>query len=439
MAASTGAAMKQELAPRSENGGEVILVVEDDAALLTLIEKSLAKQGFRTVGVADGASALRWLEANAPRLMLLDYRLPDMRGEELLDRLDARGQQVPFLVATGYGSETLAVAMMKRGAYDYLVKGATFMKFLPGVVGQALGRVRQAERLADAEDQLRQAHDELEQRVRQRTAELAEANARLRVEIDERRRAEEQLQRRQAELAHVARLSTMGEMAVELAHELNQPLSAISSYAQACRRLLEPDAGDHTEELLASLNQVGEQADRAAEIIRRVRRFVAKAKPLQTPVDVNAVVRDAAELMQFDARSAKAEIRFKLWEPLPPVIADRIQLEQVMVNLMRNAFEAMRNAAPSHRVLTVRTAMGSGDRMLVSVHDTGAGIAPETMPRLFDRFFTTKPDGMGMGLPISQSIIESHGGHLWAEANAGRGATFCFVLPIDRGDESHGQ
>jgi signal transduction histidine kinase len=160
---------------------------------------------------------------------------------------------------------------------------------------------------------------------------------------------------------------------------------------------------------------------------------------LQTPVDVNAMVRGVAELMQFDAWSAKAEIRFKLLEPLPPVIADRIQLEQVMVNLMRNAFEAMRNAAPSHRVLTVRTAMGNGDRMLVSVCDTGAGIAPETMPRLFDRFFTTKPDGMGMGLPISQSIIESHGGHLWAEANAGRGATFCFTLPIDRGDESHGQ
>ena len=431
--------MKQELTPRSENDGEVILVVEDDSALLKLIEKSLAKQGFRTVGVADGASALRWLETNAPRLMLLDYSLPDMQGEELLDRLKARGRQVPFLVATGHGSETLAVAMMKRGAYDYLVKGAAFMKLLPAVVDQALGRVRQAERLADAEDQLRQAHDELEQRVRRRTAELADANARLRVEIDVRRRAEEQLQRHQAELAHVARLSTMGEMAVELAHELNQPLSAISSYAQACRRLLEPDAGDHTAELLASLNQVGEQADRAAEIIRGVRRFVTKAKPLQTPVDVNAVVRDAAELMQFDARLAEAEIRFELWEPLPPVTADRIQLEQVMVNLMRNAFEAMRNAAPSPRVLTVRTAMGNGDRMLVSVHDTGVGIAPETMPHLFDRFFTTTPDGMGMGLSISQSIIESHGGHLWAEANAGRGATFCFVLPIDPGDESHGQ
>jgi signal transduction histidine kinase len=106
---------------------------------------------------------------------------------------------------------------------------------------------------------------------------------------------------------------------------------------------------------------------------------------------------------------------------------------------MRNAFEAMRDAARSPRVLTVRTAMGSGDRMLVSVHDTGVGIAAETMPHLFDRFFTTKPDGMGMGLPISRSIIESHGGHLWAEANAGGGATFCFVLPIDPGDESHGQ
>ena len=146
---------------------------------------------------------------------------------------------MPFVVATGHGSESVAVEMMKRGAYDYLVKGATFMKLLPAVVDQALERVRQAERLAEAEEQLRRAHDELEQRVRQRTAELAEANRRLRVEMEERRRAEEQVQQHQAELAHVARLSTVGEMVAELAHELNQPLSAISSYAQACKRLLQ--------------------------------------------------------------------------------------------------------------------------------------------------------------------------------------------------------
>ena len=217
---------------------ELILVVEDDAALRRLIEKSLAASGHRPLGAADGASALACLERCSPRLMLLDYSLPDMRGEQLLERIEALGKRVPFVVATGHGSESVAVEMMKRGAYDYLVKGATFMKLLPVVVDQALERVRQAERLAEAEERLRRAHEELEQRVRQRTAELAETNRRLRVEMDERRRAEDLVLQHQAELAHVARLSTVGEMVAELTHELNQPLSAICSYAQACKRLL---------------------------------------------------------------------------------------------------------------------------------------------------------------------------------------------------------
>ena len=297
--------------------GELILVVEDDAALRRLIEKGLAASGYRTLGASDGASALASLSGDLPRLMLLDYSLPDMDGEQLLERMESLGRRVPFVVATGHGSESVAVEMMKRGACDYLVKGATFMKLLPAVVDQVLERVRQAERLAEAEEQLRRAHDELEQRVRQRTGELAEANRRLVVEMEERRRAEEQVQQHQAELAHVARLSTVGEMVAELAHELNQPLSAISSYAQACKRLLHGDGADQAEELSAALNQVSEQADRAAEIVRRLRRFVAKAKPVETALDLNAVIRDVAELMSIDARTAKARTDLELTEPLP--------------------------------------------------------------------------------------------------------------------------
>ena len=304
---------------------EVILVVEDDASLLKLIEKQLAASGHRTVGVTDGASALAWLKQDSPSLMLLDYSLPDMRGEQLIERLQAQGRQVPFVVATGHGSESLAVEMMKRGAYDYLVKGTTFMKLLPAVVAQALERARQAQRLIQAEEQLREAHEELEQRVQRRTAELAEANRRLRVEMEERRRAEDQVQQHQAELAHVARLSTVGEMVVELTHELNQPLSAISSYAQACKRLLSSGSPDDGQELLASLGQVGEQADRAAEIIRRLRRFITKAKPSQTVVDLNALIRDVAELMNIDARMAQGRGLFAADRSFAPVVGDRIQ------------------------------------------------------------------------------------------------------------------
>jgi C4-dicarboxylate-specific signal transduction histidine kinase len=413
-------------------------VVEDDVALLALIETCLNRQGFRTVGAADGASALQWLDSHTPQLMLLDYSLPDMQGEELLTHLEARGQRVPFIVVTGHGSESVAVEMMKRGAQDYVTKGGSFVKLLPTVLAQVLARLRQAERLLEAEEELRTAHSELEQRVRQRTAELAEANQRLRVEIDERRRAEEQLQGHQAELAHVARLSTMGEMVAELAHELNQPLSAICSYAQACQRLVHLGAADHVEALVTSLNQVGEQADRAAGIIRRLKQFVTKAKPAQISVDVNALLHDVADLVHLDARLAKAQIHFDLADPLPPVRADRIQIEQVMVNLMRNGFEAMRESENGPRLLTVRTEIQPAGHILVTVHDTGGGISPEARPQIFDRFYTTKADGMGMGLPISQSIIESHGGRLWAAPNSDCGATFFFTLPIHHGEQHHG-
>ena len=377
---------------------EVILVVEDDAALLKLIQKRLAASGHRTMGVTDGASALAWLKQDSPSLMLLDYGLPDMRGEQLIERLQAEGRQVPFVVTTGHGSESLAVEMMKRGAYDYLVKGATFMELLPAVVAQALERARQAQRLIQAKAQLREAHEELEQRVERRTAELAEANRRLRVEMEERRRAEDQVQQHQAELAHVARLSTVGEMVAELTHELNQPLSAISSYAQACKRLLSSDGPDDRQGLLASLGQVGEQADRAAEIIRRLRRFITKAQPSQTVIEINALIRDVAELMNLDARMALTEMRFELIDPMPAVVGDRIQLEQVMVNLIRNAFEAMQECPPEFRRLTIRTAMNAPQHLRVDVCDSGTGIPPDMLrPRLRPFFHhQARRDGNGI-------------------------------------------
>ncbi|NLF09709.1 MAG: response regulator [Pirellulaceae bacterium] len=421
----------------SGNDAELILVVEDDEALLRLIEHCLGALGYRTRCAADGASALGCVEQNPPRLILLDYSLPDMRGEQLLERLAAAGRSVPFVVATGHGSESVAVEMMKRGALDYLVKNASFLELLPAVVEQALERVRQAERLVEAEEQLRRAHEELENRVRLRTAELAEANRRLLIEMDERRRAVEQLHQHQAEFAHFARLNTLGEMVAELAHELNQPLSAICSHAQACKRLLQ-DGGDELRagEFSASLHQVSEQADRAAEIIRRLRRFVAKAKPSQTTIDLNAMIRDVAALTNLEARAAQAEVVFQLLENPPPIVGDRIQLEQVLVNLFRNGFEAMCDCGNQRPRLIVRTALGGANDIVVDVEDNGVGISPDAVERVFDRFYTTKSDGMGMGLPISQSIVENHSGRLWVSQGPGRGASFHFTLPIDTGENS---
>ncbi len=212
----------------------VILVVEDDLALLKLIQKRLGEQGFHTEGVADGASAVRWLKEHSAQLMLLDYSLPDMQGEELLEQLEAHGMKVPFVIATGHGSETVAVEMMRRGARDYMIKGASFLKLLPTVVRQTLVRLDQERRLAEAEEQLR-------------------------------------VGRRQAELTDTAGPGTAGETLAELADELSQPLAAISSYVRQCTRLLQSGHPQKADEVLASMQQIGEQADRAAKIIRRLR------------------------------------------------------------------------------------------------------------------------------------------------------------------------
>jgi two-component system sensor histidine kinase DctS len=183
---------------------------------------------------------------------------------------------------------------------------------------------------------------------------------------------------------------------------------------------------------------VNEQGTRAAEIIRRVRRFVVKAEPSEAVIDVNAMIRDVAELMSIDARMAEAETILDLAEPLPTVVGNRLQLEQVLVNLMRNGFEALRESGRESRRLVVRTALHGPNGISVAVRDNGLGIAPEVLDRIFERFFTTKTGGMGMGLSISESIIKSHGGTLRAAAVPAGGAVFHFTLPIQAGEHNRG-
>ncbi len=250
------------------------------------------------------------------------------------------------------------------------------------------------------------------------------------IDITEQRQAEEEARQRQAELVHVSRLCTMGEMAAGMAHELNQPLAAIVSYTQGCVRRIASGASQ-PQELLDAMKQVTLQAQRAGEIIKHLRNFVSKGELQRTNVNPNIMVREVLSMAKIDIRKYGVTVRLRLTDQLPTVNVDMVQIEQVLLNLVRNGMEAMANAPAEERELAVRTFLNDKNQVECSVSDAGEGLAANIEPeKLFDAFFTTKKEGMGMGLAISRSIIEAHGGRLWAKRNPDRGMTFQFTLPV---------
>lgn len=248
-------------------------------------------------------------------------------------------------------------------------------------------------------------------------------------DITARVRAEQLLKQRQDELAHVARLATMGEMATGLAHELNQPLYSISNYARGCLRRLDADTLEPAS-LRDVLAEIATESDRAAKIIRRLRRMVQKREPVRAVLNLNRAIEDACALCQADLKRHAVNLERQLDTALPKTYADEVQIQQVVLNLLRNAVEAVRDAPHEVRRVRIRTGRSSGDTLVVSVSDMGSGIREEDLDRVFDAFYTTRPAGMGMGLAISRSIVEMHGGRIWAVNEPDCGATFHFTLPI---------
>ena len=244
-----------------------------------------------------------------------------------------------------------------------------------------------------------------------------------------RRRSEMEGQRLQQDLAHVGRVSTVGELTASLAHELNQPLTAILANAQAARRMLESDQADLTE-LRAIVGDIVDDDERASEVIRRLRGFLTKGTLERSSVDVGVLVGQVARLVAGDAILRNAEIQLELAPDVPPVYGDRVQLQQVVLNLILNGLDAMRDVEVGRRTLVLRTAREGPATVEVTVQDSGPGIDKGALGRIFDAFYTTKADGMGMGLAIVRSIVEAHGGRVGARNSPEGGATFWFTLPV---------
>ena len=248
----------------------------------------------------------------------------------------------------------------------------------------------------------------------------------------ERQKAEEALKKTAAELSRVARVTTMGELTASIAHEVNQPLAAVVTNANACMRWLSAEPPNF-DEARDALRRISRDGNRASDVIARIRAVLSKSEPVAKLVDFNDVVHEIVGLTQSEAERRGAVLKTDLASDLPAVKADRGQMQQLLLNLVINALDAMNAVTDRPRVVRIRTKVREEKSILVAVEDSGVGVDPDQAPHLFDAFYTTKPEGLGMGLSISRSIVETHGGSLWATPNEGPGATFQFTLPAEEG------
>src|ERR1700722_11630071 len=279
-----------------------------------------------------------------------------------------------------------------------------------------------------SEEALKDARDQLEFRVARRTAELRKSNSELRASIHQHKKAQLALMASQAELAHLSRVLTMGELTSSIAHEINQPLTAVVTYGNACMEWLSANP-PNLDEARRTAESIVRDGTRAGAILSRIRRLFRKEAPAQDRVAMNDVIQELTVFLRSEATRHSISLRTELSPDLPRVIGDRVQLQQVVLNLIMNGMDAMDGMPQRPKELLIRSAREGDSGIRVAVEDCGIGLSKEIADKIFHPFFTTKAQGIGMGLSISRSIVESHAGRLWAEPRAQGGAVFQFTIP----------
>ena len=409
-----------------------------------LAELVLGPQPAELQALIDSVPAFIWYKDADNRILRLNRLAAESMGMRVEDVEGLSTYELYPDEATKYHQDDLEVIRSgepKLGIVERLrtASGETrwvrtdkipYRNTAGAVVGLIVFAVDISERV-HAEAALRHAHGTLQRSVDERTRQLAAAVHILNAETAERRRAEERVHAQQAELARVLRLHTLEGMAAQLAHEINQPLAAIVNFARGLGRRLETG---HLEVDAARLvvDRISGEAMRAAEVVRRLRASVRKEAPARERCDVADLLRAAASLIDVEARHAGVRLYIEPEPLLPQVVVDRVQIEQVVLNLLRNALDAIEASPPgAHAIHLAAVATGDGG-VEVAVRDDGPGLSQDDVAKLLEPFFTTKPHGLGMGLSISQRIVEAHGGALRGFPNREGGATFAFTLPAPR-------
>jgi PAS domain S-box-containing protein len=354
------------------------------------------------------------------RLHVLDFLIPEHRAR-------AFEECWPIAMQAGRWSGELGFRHFKTGAAMLFL--VDWFRIDHPRTGKPMNIATVSRDLTEqkrSEFELRHLNETLEHRVSERTAELAEANEKLMMEMAERERADDRLHEVQLELFHAARLSTAGQMAAALAHELNQPLTAVANSVHAARLLLTKIEHEKTPVVREILDEASQQAVRGGQIIRRLRNFVTRGEAEKRIENLSTLIEEASALMLTGAEAHGVQVRFGFDPNATKVMADRIQVQQVLVNLLRNGLEAM--AGMARRELEVTTTFVDTETIEIAVSDRGPGLPGELAEHLFEPFVSTKRDGMGLGLLICRSIVEAHGGRLWTEPNPGGGTIFRFTL-----------
>lgn len=402
-----------------------ILLADDDEADRRRVRQVLARSKLEAeVEEVESLSQIRSSLREKPfDCLILDDHLHGGLAMQLLQETGVFDLP-PVIIVTDSCNARIAVELIKAGAADYLPKD----ELTPRRIAQS---VRNAVLLRSNQKALALAYEDLEPRAIARMKKFVVADLELEQEIPGSREADD-LARQQhlGQLAHAARLSTLGEMAASLAHELNQPLCAITNYTNGCLRRIESDTADR-QTLLQVLNQISAQAERAGKIIHRLRSFASRNEPEMVIADLNSLLREVASLVQPEARRNEVEIRFDLYDSVPRVQADPIQVQQVALNLMRNGIKAVQAVEPSRRKVLLCTRPRSDCQVEAVISDSGPPCDPNILEQIFEPFFTTKQKGMGMGLTLSRSIIEAHRGELWAVPNPDGGLAFHFTLRVE--------